>query len=203
MGRRTPKTGGQATTAGGIPGTSAAGSQRGSSATSRCPTTPGRSNPGPGNSPASSTSLGKSTARVGAMAKSRPSNHVEPGRRPTATPSRTLREPQPRRTTTPSAAPAHKKNPAARSITSTRKEPHVRGRGDATTASTPTAATPTFAFTTTVASTGAKNINHRGTRVDHSPGSGRTSNRCRTSNPGTGCCQNQHLPAEDEKPRLI
>jgi len=186
-----------------IPGTSAAGSQRGSSATSRSPTAPGHSDPDPGNPPASSTSLAKSTAGASAMAKSGPSNHVELGRRPTATPSGTLREPQPQRSTTPGAAPAHKKNPSARSITSTRKEPHVRGRGNATTASAPTAATPTFAFTATVASTRAKNVNHRGTRPDHSPGSGRRSNRRRTGNPGTGCRQSQHLPAEDEKPRLI
>jgi len=137
------------------------------------------------------------------MAESGPGNHVELGRRPTATPSRTLGEPQPRRTTTPGAAVAHKKNPAARSITSTRKEPHVRGRGNATTASTPTAATPTFAFTATIASPRAKNVNHRGTRPDHSPGSGRRSNRCRAGNPGPSCGESQHLPAKDEEPRLI
>jgi len=203
MGRRTPKTGGQATAAGGIPGTSAAGGQRGSSATSRSPTAPGRTNPGPGNPPASSTSLGKSTARTGAMAKSGPNNHVELGRRPAATPSGTLREPQPRRTTTPDAAPARKKNPPARTVTSTRREPHVRWRRNATTACAPAATTPTFAFTATVALTRAKDVNHRGTRPDHSPGSGRGCNRRRTGNPGTGCGQAQHLPAEDEKPRLI
>jgi len=137
------------------------------------------------------------------MAKSGLSNHVKPGRRPTATPSGTLREPQPRRTTTPGAAPARKKNPTARGVTSTRKEPHVRGRGDASTASAPTVTTPTFAFTATVASTRAKNVNHRGTRPDHSPGSGRRCNRRRTDNPGTSGCQSQHLPAENEEPRLI
>jgi len=186
-----------------IPGTSAAGSQRESSATSRSPTAPVRLDPGPGNPPASSTSLAKSTVRAGALAKSGPSNHVELGRRPTATPSGTLREPQPRCTTTPGAAPARKKNPPARSVTSTRMKPHIRGRGNATTASTPTATTTTFAVTATVASTRTKNVNHRGTRPDHSPGSGRRCNRCRTGNPGTSCCQSQHLPAKNEEPRLI
>ena len=160
MGGGTPKTGGQATAAGGIPGTSAPGSQNGSPATSRSPTPPGRSNPGPRNPPASRTSLGKSTTRTSAMAKSGPGNHVELGQRPAATPSGTLGEPQPRCTATPSAAPAHKKNPPARSVTSTRRKPSVRGRRNATTASAPTATTPTFAFTTTDAPARAKDIDH-------------------------------------------
>jgi len=104
---------------------------------------------------------------------------------------------------TPGATPARKENSPARVVAIARKNPHVRRRRNATATSASTATTPTFAIAATVASTSAKNADHRRAGPESSQGSGRRRNRRRTSHPGTNRGQGSHIPTKNEEPQPI